>query len=101
MSEITRVLASDEFQGRSMGGPGEEKTVAYLTEQFKAAGLEPGGENGGCSAGCQSHEQDLETCAATREHPQGDTGCCRACNRRHEDLRSKRDAHGSAGGSSL
>ena len=47
MSEITRVLASDEFQGRSMGGPGEEKTVAYLTEQFKAAGLEPGGENGG------------------------------------------------------
>ncbi len=47
MSEITRVLASDEFQGRSMGGPGEEKSVAYLIDQFKAAGLEPGGENGG------------------------------------------------------
>ena len=47
MSEITRVLASDEFQGRSMGTPGEEKTVAYLTGQFQAAGLEPGGENGG------------------------------------------------------
>ncbi len=46
MSEITRVLASDEFQGRSMGTPGEEKTVAYLIEQFRAAGLEPGGENG-------------------------------------------------------
>lgn len=47
MSEITRVLASDEFEGRSMGTPGEEKTVAYLIEQFKAAGLEPGGDNGG------------------------------------------------------
>ena len=47
MSEITRILASDEFQGRSMGTVGEEKTVAYLTEQFRAAGLEPGGENGG------------------------------------------------------
>jgi Zn-dependent M28 family amino/carboxypeptidase len=47
MSEITRVLASDEFQGRSMGGVGEEKTVNYLIDQFKAAGLEPGGENGG------------------------------------------------------
>ncbi len=47
MSEITRVLASDEFQGRSMGGPGEEKTVTYLIDQFKAAGMEPGGENGG------------------------------------------------------
>lgn len=47
MSEITRVLASDEFQGRSMGTVGEDKTVAYLIEQFKAAGLEPGGEHGG------------------------------------------------------
>ena len=27
MSEVTRVLASDDFQGRSMGGVGEEKTV--------------------------------------------------------------------------
>src|SRR5688572_20605051 len=47
MSEITRVLASDAFEGRSMGGVGEEKTVTYLIEQFRAAGLEPGGENGG------------------------------------------------------
>ena len=47
LSEITRVLASDEFEGRSMGGVGEEKTVAYLIERFRAAGLEPGGENGG------------------------------------------------------
>ena len=41
MSQITRVLASDEFQGRSMGGVGEEKTVAYLIQQFQAAGLDP------------------------------------------------------------
>ena len=47
MSEITRVLASDPFEGRSMGTRGEERTVAYLIEQFRAAGLEPGGENGG------------------------------------------------------
>jgi Zn-dependent M28 family amino/carboxypeptidase len=47
MSEITRVLASDEFQGRAPGTQGETRTVAYLIERFKAAGLEPGGENGG------------------------------------------------------
>ena len=47
MSDITRVLASDEFQGRAPGTPGEEKTIPYLVEQFKAAGLEPAGENGG------------------------------------------------------
>ena len=47
MSEITRVLASDEFQGRAPGTPGEDKTIPYLIEQFKAAGLEPAGVNGG------------------------------------------------------
>ena len=47
MSDITRVLASDAFQGRAPGTPGEDKTIPYLIEQFKAAGLEPAGENGG------------------------------------------------------
>jgi len=47
MSEITRVLASDAFQGRAPGTAGEEKTIPYLIEQFKAAGLEPAGEDGG------------------------------------------------------
>ena len=30
LSEIVKTLASDEFQGRAPGGPGEEKTVSYL-----------------------------------------------------------------------
>jgi Zn-dependent M28 family amino/carboxypeptidase len=47
MSEITRMLASDEFQGRAPGTPGEARTIPYLIEQFRAAGLEPAGENGG------------------------------------------------------
>lgn len=42
MKEATRVLSSDEFEGRAVGTAGEEKTVAYLIEQFKAAGLTPG-----------------------------------------------------------
>lgn len=35
-------LASDEFEGRGPGTAGEQKTVAYIEEQFRAAGLEPG-----------------------------------------------------------
>ena len=35
-------LASDDFEGRKPGTPGEEKTVAYLTEQFRKLGLKPG-----------------------------------------------------------
>lgn len=38
----TSVLASDEFEGRAPGTPGEEKTVAYLQQEFAALGLEPG-----------------------------------------------------------
>src|SRR3981189_71924 len=37
-----RVLASDDFEGRKPGTPGEEKTVAYLVEQFRKLGLKPG-----------------------------------------------------------
>lgn len=41
-----RVLSSDEFEGRLPGSAGETKTVAYLTEQFKKLGLEPGNPDG-------------------------------------------------------
>ncbi|MDP6579901.1 MAG: M28 family metallopeptidase [Vicinamibacterales bacterium] len=39
-------LASDEFEGRAPGSEGETLTVAYLTEQFQALGLEPGNPDG-------------------------------------------------------
>ena len=42
MKSITEQLSSDAFEGRAPGTPGEEKTLALLTERFKAAGLEPG-----------------------------------------------------------
>jgi len=47
LSDIVKVLASDEFEGRAPGGPGEAKTIAYLEERFTELGLEPGGANGG------------------------------------------------------
>ncbi len=42
----TKVLASDEFEGRGPATPGEEKTVAYLVSEFKKMGLEPGNPDG-------------------------------------------------------
>ncbi|MGK2926168.1 MAG: M20/M25/M40 family metallo-hydrolase, partial [Lysobacterales bacterium] len=47
LSEMVRVLASDAFEGRAPGTPGETRTVEYLIEQFAALGLEPGGAQGG------------------------------------------------------
>ena len=41
-SAAIRTLSSDEFEGRAPSTAGEELTVAFLVEQFEAAGLEPG-----------------------------------------------------------
>ena len=41
-----RVLSADSLLGRLPGSLGEEKTVAYLEEQFKAMGLAPGNPDG-------------------------------------------------------
>jgi Zn-dependent M28 family amino/carboxypeptidase len=41
-----KVLASDEFEGRAPGSKGEDLSVKYITEQFKALGLKPGNPNG-------------------------------------------------------
>jgi Zn-dependent M28 family amino/carboxypeptidase len=40
--EDLRTLASDEFEGRRPGTAGEDKTVAFLTAQFRQLGLKPG-----------------------------------------------------------
>jgi Zn-dependent M28 family amino/carboxypeptidase len=44
LSQDVKILSSDEFEGRGPNTPGETKTVNYLVEQFKAAGLQPGGD---------------------------------------------------------
>nr|WP_229259237.1 M28 family metallopeptidase [Duganella aceris] len=44
MSQDVKTLSSDAYEGRGPNTAGETKTVAYLIEQFKAAGLQPGGD---------------------------------------------------------
>ncbi len=41
----TKILSSDEYEGRSPASPGEEKTIGFLSEEFQKVGLKPG--NGG------------------------------------------------------
>ncbi|MBB1300335.1 MULTISPECIES: M28 family metallopeptidase [unclassified Pseudoalteromonas] len=42
LAEHVKVLASDEFGGRAPSSKGEELTLAYLTEEFKKLGYQPG-----------------------------------------------------------
>ncbi len=44
--EHIKVLASDDFEGRGPGTPGEDKTVAYVTGEFQKLGLKPGNPDG-------------------------------------------------------
>ena len=62
MKEVTRTLSLDEFEGRSPGTSGEEKTLAYLAQQFERAGLLPG--NGG------SWFQDVPLVEITASNPE-------------------------------
>jgi Zn-dependent M28 family amino/carboxypeptidase len=44
MKEVTRTLSLNAFEGRAPGTPGEEKTLAYLVQQFERVGLRPGND---------------------------------------------------------
>ncbi len=63
LEEMVRTLSSDEFEGRAPSTAGEDKTVAYLIEKFKAAGLQPG-NNG-------SWTQDVPTVEITGQNSAG------------------------------
>jgi Zn-dependent M28 family amino/carboxypeptidase len=63
LAEMVKTLSSDEFEGRSPGTAGEEKTVAYLIERFKAAGLQPGNKG--------SWTQDVPTVEITASNMAG------------------------------
>lgn len=47
LSADVKILASDAFEGRGPGTPGEEKTIAFLQQRLGAIGLQPAGDKGG------------------------------------------------------
>ena len=44
LSQHVQTLGSDAFEGRAPATAGETKTVAYISDQFAKAGLQPGGD---------------------------------------------------------
>jgi Zn-dependent M28 family amino/carboxypeptidase len=44
LTQHIKTLSSDAFEGRAPASAGEKKTVDYLIAQFKAAGVQPGGD---------------------------------------------------------
>jgi len=56
-----KVLASDEFEGRAPGTKGEELSVKYISDQFKAIGLKPGNPDG-------SYTQEMPLAGIKSDH---------------------------------
>lgn len=46
LMQHVKVLGSDEYEGRAAGTEGEKKTLAYLEEQSRKLGLQPGNPDG-------------------------------------------------------
>jgi Zn-dependent M28 family amino/carboxypeptidase len=44
LSQHVQTLGSDAYEGRGVATPAETKTVNYLIQQFRGAGLQPGGD---------------------------------------------------------
>ncbi|NOZ42388.1 MAG: M28 family peptidase [Alphaproteobacteria bacterium] len=42
LAQNIKILASDKFEGRAPGTPGEVKTINFLKQQFQKLGLKPG-----------------------------------------------------------
>ncbi|MCP3730550.1 M28 family peptidase [Sphingomonas sp. MG17] len=68
LKEALRTLASDEFEGRAPGTPGEQKTLDYLVRHFQKAGLKPGNPNG---PNGPSWFQDVPLVAVTSQNHSG------------------------------
>ncbi len=47
ISRDIQTLSSDVFEGRGPATAGEDKSIAYIAAQMKAAGLKPAGDKGG------------------------------------------------------
>ncbi|NBW75651.1 MAG: M28 family peptidase [Sphingomonadaceae bacterium] len=63
LAEMVKTLSSDDYEGRAPGTAGAAKTVAYLIERFKAAGLQPGNKG--------SWTQDVPTVEITANNMAG------------------------------
>ena len=62
LKEPIAILSADDMEGRGPGSAGDAKARAYMIEQMKAAGLEPGAADG-------SWEQPFDIVGLTAEVP--------------------------------
>ena len=109
LREHIRTLSDDSFEGRGPATAGETKTVQYLTQQFQAAGLQPGGElvNGQRQWTQRVPLLKSGSCLGAAGHPcrplpapmafaQGEQICRPLADERHNAIRAQRTSPSSS-----
>ena len=46
LKDVTKTLSDDSFEGRAPATPAEARTIAYISDRFQKAGLQPGNKGG-------------------------------------------------------
>jgi Zn-dependent M28 family amino/carboxypeptidase len=59
ISNDVKVISADDFEGRGINTPAEPKVIAYVSNAFKQAGVQPGGENGGWTQAVRLRQFDV------------------------------------------
>jgi hypothetical protein len=61
--KIAEALSSDAMEGRDIGSPGYDRAADLVVQRFKAAGLQPAGDNGTWFQTFPVHEVKVESAA--------------------------------------
>jgi hypothetical protein len=69
---IAESLSSDAMEGRDIGSPGHHRAALIVAARFKAAGLQPAGDNGGWFQTFPVHEVKVETAGTSFALTHGD-----------------------------
>ena len=66
MQQDVALLADKDLAGRGLGTAGLERAADYIAQQFRAAGLQPGGDNGSFYQAWQQPVEALDTPVAMK-----------------------------------
>ncbi|WP_443750709.1 M28 family metallopeptidase [Asticcacaulis solisilvae] len=71
ISQDVKVISGDDYEGRGIATPAEPKVIDYMSKGFAAAGLQPGGEDGGWTQAVHLRRFSVSGARLSLETPAG------------------------------
>ena len=71
ISHDVKVISADDYEGRGIATRAEPKVIDYVSKSFKAAGLQPGGEDGGWTQAVHLRKFSISDASLSFDTPGG------------------------------